>query len=267
MSLPNADINHLPPNGTFTGNDEVAIWNKVTGQTEKLSLLNLIGTDTADQNFEWVSTYPYLLNDVTTRGGNWYQALAGNTGVTPGTNPAIWSLITKSAVSGLTDWVAGVYTQAKVYVVSNHKGYIDIYRLFTGARPYNSTNIVTEEAAGIWTGIISPIVRSDLVYLITGSNVSLDMKRERQVIFYGLLTGNFTWSIPNNVNPYKISFKAIVQLTAGDVHTFPSNWKMSDVRKTGNNWVPLSTGIYLVNGIYEPTLDVWIVEINSEPYV
>jgi|SRR6478609_2598927 len=260
MALPNARIDQLPANGTFTGADLIPIWNKATLQTEYVTIESLIGTPTEDQNFEWVSGHPYLTDDVVTRGGNWYQALVNNTDITPGTDPATWSLVTRSPSSVISVWVAGIYTSANSFVFSFHKGYWDIYKINASSYPFNSTDIAAEELAAKWVSLISPQVR--LTTAVAAGLLVLDFKRDLNKFFIVTIGEPVTWSIINRFNGSRVT--VCVTFTTLDAQTFPANWIMSDVRKAGLVWTPLSIGKYWLEAIHDG-FD-WFVKISDEPY-
>lgn len=258
--LANARIDQLPANGSFTGDDLVPIKNLLTGLTEKVRIQDLTAFGNTTQNFEWVSGHAYLEDEVVTRGGNWYQALEDNEDVTPGSDDTVWELITKSS-SGLVFWAAGVFPQDDVFVLSNHKGYIDLYELIDPSRPFVSSNIITEELNEQWQSVIAPRVRKSAT-LSSGLAV-FDFVNDREKLFYGTINEVKTWSLLNDARA--IAFSTIINFTTADTQTFPANWKMSDTRKSGNDWTPLFTGVYKIDAMFDGTN--WIVEINNEPYV
>jgi len=257
--LVNSDFPHLPPNGTFTGEDITAIWNFITGRTEYVKVKDLTAFGNTTQNFEWVSPHPYLADEVVTRGGNWYQALVDNNGVTPGTDDAVWALITKSS-SGLVLWQAGVFPQDVVFVLSTHKGYLDLYYLVDVDRPFVSTDIEAEELNEQWESVISPRVRKAAT--MSAGDCQLDFVNDREKIFYGTIGEAKEWELINEARA--IDFKFTVEFTTVDTQTFPANWIMSDTRKDGLDWTPASIGKYLITGVFNGT--EWIVKINDEPF-
>jgi hypothetical protein len=111
----------------------------------------LIPIGKTTQNFEWISDNNpgYALNDVVTYGGNWYQSLiADNLNIVPGTDPTKWQLVSKS-VSG-DWWKAGTYSEDKPWVLSDYDGKPKILVLASAVRPYVSSDIEAETAAGDW---------------------------------------------------------------------------------------------------------------------
>lgn len=259
MPLVNARYDQLPPNGSFTGEDLVSIWNFITGVCESVKIKDLAAFGNITQNFEWVSPHAYLADEVVTRGGNWYQALVNNNGVTPGTDPTIWALITKSS-SGLVMWSAGVFPQDIVFVLSDHKGYIDLYQLVDTDRPFVSSDIESEELNEQWESVLSPRVLKAAT--MTTGDCQLDFTNDREKLFYGTIGEAKDWELANEARAIYFSF--IVNFTTLSAQTFPADWLMSDIRKAGLVWTPASIGRYKVEGHYDETY--WIVEINSEPY-
>lgn len=152
--LDNRRIDQLPPSAGATPGSKLAMWNNALSKTESIDIaLFLNPTDT--QNFEWISDEDYLEDEVVTYGGFWYQALSDNTGVTPGTDDAIWLPITKSP-TGLVPWSAGVFTDDYVFVMYdlNQDDSDPDWGLYAlknpPARPYVSADFEVELAAGDW---------------------------------------------------------------------------------------------------------------------
>lgn len=256
--LVNSDFPHLPKNGTFTGDDILAMWNFVTGRTESVKVKDLAAFGNTTQNFEWVTPHPYLTDEVVTRGGNWYQALVNNNGVTPGTDPATWALITKSS-SGLVMWVAGVFPQDEVFVLSDHKGYIDLYQLIDSTKPFVSSDIEVEELAEQWESIISPKV-SKAATLASGT-LELDFVNDRSKLFTATVAEAKDWSTLNDARA--IEFEVLLNMSTIDIQTFPAAWKLSDPRMTGLDWGPLSVGRYIITG-KKSGAEYWVT-ITQEP--
>lgn len=86
----------------------------------------------------------------------WETKTAANIGNEPPIDPLItsnthWQEISQSAKSGIVEWSAGLFGEGLVVVSWNHStdGY-NHYVLTEPVRPFNSTNIETEIAAGKW---------------------------------------------------------------------------------------------------------------------
>ncbi len=261
MALPNARIDQLPPNGTYTGADLLVIWNFITGRTESVKITDLIGTPEDDQDFEWVTPHAYLTGEVVTRGGNWYQALVDNDGVTPGTDPLTWELITKSPSSILSIYIAGAYTQADVFVLSEHKGYWDIYKLVDVTRPFVSADIAAEELNEQWESIISPRVRK--LETPAAGDLNFDFVNDREKIFYCTINEANDWAFINDAR--SVACKIIANFTSVDGQTLPGSWLSDDIRIDGDVFTPLFVGKYIIEMVNDGTN--WIVQkISDNPF-
>lgn len=81
----------------------------------------------------------------------WKSIGNGNIGNQPPTNPVItfdtyWTEVSPSSGSAIKEWTPGIYGDGLIIVAYNDQ----LYKLATPSRPYQSTNIITEMAAGAW---------------------------------------------------------------------------------------------------------------------
>lgn len=148
MSLANARIDQFDLSAGLTPGGFIAFRNQVTGVTEKVPI-EWITSAASSNNFEWLPATPYLTDDVVTRAGLWYQALAGNTDVVPGTDPLTWNPIPKSS-SGFVFWVAGAFTEDEVLILRTVDNYVQLFRLANATRPFVSADFELEWAGGDW---------------------------------------------------------------------------------------------------------------------
>lgn len=153
-TLENKRIDQLPQSAGVTPGSFLAMWNGELARTERIET-SVFVNESSTQNFEWLSDTAYLEDDVVTRGGVWYQALADNTNIIPGTDPGTWLAIPKSS-SGLVPWAAGVYTDEKVFVMydANQDDSDPNWSLYAlknpPVRPYVSVDFPAELLAGDW---------------------------------------------------------------------------------------------------------------------
>lgn len=90
----------------------------------------------------------------------WETKTDDNTGNEPPTDPLItsdpdWQEISQSAKSGIVEWSAGLFGEGFVVVAWNHStDGNNFYKLEEPERPFASTNIETEIAAGKWSKFI-----------------------------------------------------------------------------------------------------------------
>lgn len=155
MALPNANISNLPLYSSIKPGFWLAMDDMNRVETVRLDIKELLASPIS-QNFEWVTDNDpgYQLNDVVTYGGKWWQSLVNdNLNNTPGVDDAIWHELPKSA-SGFVPWAPGVYPQDLPFVYVNlgtlDNPIVKMYVLASPVRPYVSTDIVVEVAAGDW---------------------------------------------------------------------------------------------------------------------
>lgn len=92
-----------------------------------------------------------------------------NIGNAPPTDPLItenteWKEISQSSKSGIVEWSAGVFGEGLIIVAWNHSTDGDnLYKLVEPVRPFASTNIETEIAAGKWAQITHPGIIKNIV--------------------------------------------------------------------------------------------------------
>jgi hypothetical protein len=128
-----------------------AVYNPLTGVTESFDLSTLSTSGSSDAR--WVSNYAYSEGEIVTYNGKLWESIipgaASNTGNTPIEGQGNWTERSKSA-SGLTMYVPGVFTETEVFVLNTLDVFIQLFRLVSPTRPYNSVNFALEYSNGDW---------------------------------------------------------------------------------------------------------------------
>lgn len=150
MAEPNRRIDQFPLAPAIEPGGFLAYRSVERGRTEKIPV-EWVTPSATTGNFEWQpDPVTYAEGDVVTYGGSWWQAQqAVPVDIIPGTDEDYWLEIPK-ATSGFVLWAAGAYTEDNVYVLFLLDGYVQLFQLIDAARPYVSSNLLTEWAAGDW---------------------------------------------------------------------------------------------------------------------
>jgi hypothetical protein len=249
------------PLGIPVPGDFIIFADMVNNVTKK-ALVNQFLPSPTTQNFEWVSEKDpaYDEDEVVTYGGNWYQSAVDDNTSVPGVN-SDWTLLTKSA-SGFVYWAAGLFTEDKVFVVSEHRdaGYPEIFFLLEPS-PFVSVDIVAEELLGQWRSITEITNTAEIP---TGpTDIVLPFKAAAKRFFLGnaAVSGDREWSYDDagNILEYKIH----LEISGAGVHTFPINTKIysSAVIVDGNEAEFIDTGFYSIEAWYDRTY--WHVTIKG----
>lgn len=213
------------------------------------------------QNFEWVPDKTYVLDEVATYGGVWWQSkmAGGNTGNVPGTDPTKWEQVSKSQAG--VWWKAGIYAEDKPWVLSEHNGMPEIFVLQSATRPYNSTDISAEEAAGDWLCITQrPKVE---IADTLAAEISLNFQHGIERMFVGsdVINANKTVSFANALNALR--FELTLEIAALIAITFPVGTIASDALwdSTTREWTPLDLGKYWIEGVN--LNGNWLIKISG----
>src|SRR5215216_1784588 len=160
MALQNARIDQLPQNGQIPSLAYVAIMNMDNTITERLELSKILPTITS-QNFEWVVTNEYGIDEVVTYSGKWYQSLiTANEGNVPGIDILIWEEINVNTGGGIPIWESGFYVADEVIVAKAIDDEMYLFRLsIDESRPFESIDFEVELAAVKWKQIGGPETR------------------------------------------------------------------------------------------------------------
>lgn len=243
MELANARIDQLPL-GAPTLGDFLVFRDMLNGVTKRMPYTQ---SETSN-NFEWLSSKAaagdYDTNDVVTYGGNWYQSTIDDNLSVPGTN-ATWTLLTKSSSGGW--WQAGVYSEDQPWVLSDHNGSAEIFVLASLTRPYNSTNIATEELSGDWVSITNPVRARSYNSLV--SPMQFDFKNSIESLFSSADPINAARAIQLLNDTRALKFEASFEVSALPAPiTMPASFIMSDALwdNGGKIWTPLDVGKYFM---------------------
>jgi hypothetical protein len=244
----NPRIDELPP-GVPEEGDYIPYWSKRDGVTKRLSAAMFTGGPPAQIDFTWIpnrvdeegNPLPYNLNDPVIYGGEWYISLIDNNTFTPGVGDQ-WLKQSTSFSGGF--WKAGVYNGDQPWVFSNHSGETQIYELIDPTRPFISTDIVAEEAAGKWRTLSSK-VNIDLIDT-SDAVIELDLKHSAQRWFKGVdnIDGPRLWN-PTNVDRL-VEAKFFFTMSGLFAQELPQNFRMSDplFNPSTRRWVPFDVGDY-----------------------
>lgn len=154
----------------------------------------------------------------------WKTKTDGNINNAPPNNPAVtentyWIEVSPSAGSAIKEWAAGVYGTGLIVVFYNN----ELYKLENPSRPFTSTNIETEIAAGSWIPINGLYIATADA---TAAPIELDSKGTRDGIFNASATisTNKTISFTNDGNGRRKKF--LFTITSTPVITLPSSCKL-----------------------------------------
>lgn len=222
--LPNSDINGFQKLVALMTGGNVPVQDPLTGITYKFDLSTLVSVITTD--FRWVSTHSYDTGEIVSYSGSlWESDDDDNEGNIPATGSAHWTEVPAS--KGLTWWKAGVYTEDKVAVLSDHRGQPRWYILLDVARPFNSANIATEEAAGKWKSITE--YTEDPLNVVGSVEMHPDFKyfKDARIVVTGSLAADFAFVFDTGGRPDRIII--FMQLGFDGIKMeLPDNCVMSD---------------------------------------
>lgn len=246
----NPRINELPrgvpPEGAF-----IPYYDPLEGVTKALSVaaLNPSATPVPNTNFNWIANrkdangapWPYSKNDPVVFNGEWYQSASDNNTFTPGASDT-WVKMNKSYTGGF--WKAGVYSDARPWVFSDHTGELEIYELIDPARPFISTNITTEEAAGKWRSFSSKVTIDEVN--TADAVITFDAKHSAQRWFKGSgnIDGPRLWQFINHER--LIEGKFFFTMSGLFEQELPMDFRMSDpnFKLATRRWTPMDVGDY-----------------------
>lgn len=145
----NQQVNLYPLSGGFNPGSFIPMWNDTTGQVESIPAELLLG-DADTSIYEWENDQDYVIDEVTTHNGLWYQAQVnngpGSTIVEPGTDEDIWAEINKASPGLRPGSSNAVYVDENVYVTFRGR----IWQLVNATRPYVSGVFESGICMGDW---------------------------------------------------------------------------------------------------------------------
>lgn len=159
----------------------------------------------------------------------WKSLGNGNIGNQPPTNPVItfdayWTEVSPSSGSAIKEWAPGIYGAGLIIVFYSEQ----LYKLSEPARPFESTNIVTEIAGGDWLLLSSATAG---LYIAPNSDVTaapilLDSNFNADIQFTGsaAISTNKTLQFTNDANGKRKSLAFTI--TGTPIVTLPASCKM-----------------------------------------
>ena len=169
----------------------------------------------------------------------------GNINNPPPTNPAVtentyWIEISPSLAASIPEYAPGVFGSGlKLVFYANN-----ILKLEEPVRPFTSTNILTEMAAGKWINLTGKTI---LTVDVSSSTPTINLINliEAKLNASATINANKTFSLSNASNVFQFTF--IFTLTASLWLQWPTNFKMSDAlwNSTTKRWQPEQGGTYL----------------------
>ncbi len=143
------------------------IYDILTAKSYKIKVDNFVPT--TDQNFKWISTVEYDEDEVSLHNDKWWRSLQDtNEGHIPSEDGIWWTQVSKSSSSSLAIHANGVYTDTNVFVMKIKDGSMQMYRLASATRPYNSTDFDTELEDGDWELVSEEKFVADINVVLSG---------------------------------------------------------------------------------------------------
>lgn len=270
-------VNKRIPETTYRalleGNMQFVLYNPANDSTEHTLVSDVLGV--APDGLEWNSITAYPLDAIKSFEGNlWKSLITGNLDNPPQTydpvlgpptvNP-FWVQVTQSQSGGL--WVAGVFLDSNVTVYRVIDGILQEFFLSNTTRPFNSTNIETEWAAGDWLRV------SDELGLLTvstsGGTITLDFKNARKGTFKGSASISAGKAIAFTNSSQALEFDLHLVFSSVQAITLPAGTKMKSSAEWNPGtlqWTPLYAGAYSLHGDYDGT-GFRVDQSGEDPYV
>jgi hypothetical protein len=235
-------IPELPLRGILMGNALFALYFPDTDTTYRFPASAVI-PESGSSNYAWQDDITYSAGQIVGHLDDlWVSNAGGNLGNAPGPASAFWTLGV-AGVSGLVPWAASIFTKQYVTVIYQSR----IWFLNSLTRPYNSTNIDTEIAAGDWIELSADLISKAVD--TSGASFSMDIAGVKEVVFIAShdFAGSKTIaSILNSTNA--IRFEFIFKITTLDPHTLPAGSRMMNAGDEWNDttkvWTPVDIGVY-----------------------
>lgn len=136
--------------GSLTGEELLPIYDPITGKTLRLKTSEIRGGD--DKTQQWLSTETYTTGDIRAWNLKFWKSLVDDNLNHQPVEGAFWTEVSKSESGNLGYWAAGVFTVDPTVVFYGGQMYLLNTNTESGGvtMPYESTNFVTELAAGKW---------------------------------------------------------------------------------------------------------------------
>jgi hypothetical protein len=211
----------------------------ITYQVPASSIVQEIGSS---DDYAWNEITSYSEGQIVGHLGDlWVSDGDDNLGNAPGPASAFWTLGVPGA-SGIIPWVASIFT--KQYIVTLYLN--RIWFLNSVTRPYNSTDIAAEIAAGDWIELSADLISKE--YDASGTDIDLDMVGVKEVVFTPSedITESKTFDLLNISSAIK--FELIGKFTTTDPQTFPAGSRMMNASDEWDDvtkiWTPVDPGTY-----------------------
>lgn len=269
-------VNKRIPETTYRalleGNMQLVLYNPANDSTEHTLISDMI--DLAPDGLEWNDITTYPINIIKSFEGNLWRSLQNSNlnnppQVNDPDNPMDpnpwWVQITQSQSGGL--WAAGAFLDANVNVYYNLDDILQQFFLVNTTRPFNSTDIQAEWAAGDWLRVGDPlgIQAADN----SGAICILDFMKSRKGVWRGLTNVDHDFEIQFDNDDQALEFDLHLVFSAPYGLTFPTGTKMKNSAEwdTGTTkWTPLYAGAYSLRGRFDG-IRFRIDQSGEDPYV
>lgn len=248
--LPNARIDQLPL-GEPTPGDYLVYRDEVNGVTKRCYVDPFLLSPTDTNNFEWDSVAAadgdYDINDVVTRGGNWYQSTINNNMTVPGADPADtdWTLLTRRSNWSL--WEAGLYIETTVVVLKVVGSSTYIYELIDATRPYISADFDAEVTAGDWE-LLGKVQIVEFDTTLVSDEITLNFLKLQRIdmVESDPIVEDKEWIFSNPIE----GLLSFVRFTSSEnIHQLPAGIKLAGADNAEydsalKTWKPIIAGEY-----------------------